>query len=115
MRDFSGLWGQAVAAGNAAANALVPVPMNVRCSSGQVYHVPDGVCGFAWINVRPGNSPFANWAKKQGLMRPAYGGGVQFWVGDFDQSMQRKEAFARAAANVLSEAGIKAYADSRMD
>jgi hypothetical protein len=123
MRDFSVLWNQAVEAGNAAAAALVPVPMTVvnadlsgrPLPGAQRYFVADGVCGFAWITVRPGNSPFANWAKKAGVMRPAYGGGVQHWVSAFDQSMQRKEAFAEAAANVLRTAGVKAYAGSRMD
>jgi hypothetical protein len=123
MKDFSGLWAQAMAAGMAAGNAAAPVPMVVAQADifgkplpdAKRYFVPDGVCGFAWVKVRPGNSPFANWGKKKGLLKSAYGGGVQYWVGEFGQSMQRKEAFASAMAKVLSDAGINAYADSRMD
>lgn len=73
-------------------------------------------CGFAWIKVRPANSPFANWLKKNGHVRGvAYHGGVDIWVHEFGQSMQRKEAFAHAFAEVIYNAGIKAYAQSRID
>lgn len=77
--------------------------------------VLDGVCGFAWVNV-PGNSGFGRWAKKTGLMRKAYAGGVQLWVSDYGQSMTRKEAFAYAYADSLRASGVEnVYAGSRMD
>lgn len=79
------------------------------------YYEPEGLCGFAWITIYPGNCPAANAAKKLGIARKAYGGGVQIWVSDFDQSMARKEAYAQAYAKVLQEAGLKAYAGSRLD
>lgn len=46
-----------------------------------------------------------------------YHGGTYIWVGGFGQSMQKKEAYARAFAAVVSEhvAGCSAYASSRMD
>ena len=50
-----------------------------------------------------------------GLASKAYPTGLHFWVGLFNQSMTRKEAYASAFAKVLNEAGIQAYADSRMD
>ena len=116
------LYNKAREAGLAAGSKTVPVPMNVAQvdpMSGAVLKVypqiDDGVCGFAWVNVKPGNSPFANWAKKAGLARKAYEGGVQFWVGDFSQSMARKEDYAYAFAKVLNDAGVKAYANSRID
>lgn len=78
--------------------------------------VTEGPCGFAWVTVNPANSSFAIWAKKNHGWKPAYGGGVQYWVGIFGQSMARKEAFARAFAAVLrDELGVRAYAGSRMD
>lgn len=81
-----------------------------------IYHVPQGVCGFAWVNIRPGNSSFARWCTKNSKGRPnSYEGGVNVWVHQFGQSMECKEAYARAFAAVLTEAGIKAYAGSRMD
>jgi hypothetical protein len=130
--EFQSLHDKAHAAGMAAGEAAVPAVMhlvereNPFDDSSRVvqrYVEPEGPCGFAWINIRPGNSPFAIWAKKQGrpgrpdweLARKSYYGGVDIWVSEFGQSMQRKEAYARAYAEVLREAGIKAHSMSRMD
>jgi len=77
--------------------------------------VQDGVCGFAWINVRPGTCSFARWASKQDLAHKSYYGGVDIWVPFFNQSMTRKEAYAAAYANVLRSHGIDARSMSRMD
>ena len=41
--------------------------------------------------------------------------GLSVWVSEGGQSMERKEAYARAYADVLRAAGIEAYAGSRMD
>lgn len=82
----------------------------------QQWVVPEGPCGFAWITIRPANCAFANWLRKNKLGRTAYGGGLQIWVGEFNQSMSRKEAYANAFARVIREAGIpNAWAGSRMD
>lgn len=117
--EFSALVARAAAAGRVAGNAIVPRHMVVYGGRpGEVpvrYDVPEGPCGFAWINVSPGNSPFANYLKKNGIAHKAYRGGVDIWVGDYGQSLDRKEAHANAYAEVLREAGIRAYADSRMD
>ena len=40
---------------------------------------------------------------------------VEIWVGEFNQSVTRKEAYAQAFAEVLREAGVTAYASSRKD
>jgi hypothetical protein len=81
------------------------------------YFVEGGVCGFAWVSIYPGNSPFANWLKKtERARKDSYAGGVSIWVSEYGQSMERKEAFASAFANSLRESGIeKAYSRSRMD
>jgi hypothetical protein len=106
---------KAFAAGRKAAVDCTPVPMGVT-DGRTTWVIADGPCGFAWINVKPAYSRVAKalvalgHAKKDG-----YYGGVTFWVGDYNQSMARKEAFARAFAAVLREAGINAYAASRMD
>ncbi len=113
--DFQKVMDDAVAAGKAAAAALVPVPM-VVVGGGQKYFVPDGVCGFAWVKVTPATQPFAKWLKKTGKVQgAAYGGGYDLWVSDYSQSMQLKEAYAYAFADVLKAAGVTAYAQSRMD
>ena len=70
----------------------------------------------AWINVKPGNSRFANFLKAQKIARPdKYEGGVIIWVSAGGQSYQLKKAYAAAYAGVLREHGINANSNSRMD
>lgn len=114
--DFSSLLAQAKAAGMAAGMAAAPVPMivsgGVPGQPQQSWFVSEGVCGFAWVKVA-GNTSFGRWAKAHGFSK--WSRGLAFWVGEFGQSMARKEAFARAFAQVLNAAGIEAFAESRMD
>ena len=127
-REFQILYNEAKMAGLKAGAAVEVVPMivaehtnplNDNSPVKKAYFVEGGVCGFAWVNVKPGNCPFANWLKKNNLGRTSdYYGGVMVWEsGDnyFGQSMTRKEAFCYAFAEVIRKAGIKAYASSRMD
>lgn len=123
-REFLALYEKAEATATAAGFNAKPTPMvvseranplNDASAVKQSWVVEGGVCGFAWIVVKPANSAFGNWLKKNGKAKPAYGGGLQIWVKAFGQSMERKEAYAYAFAKVLSEAGINAYSDSRMD
>jgi hypothetical protein len=101
------------AAGMKAVQQLEVQPMIVR-GGARSYYVADGVCGFAWVSVSPANSSFGRWAKEHGW-RKAYGGGIQLWVGLFNQSMQRKSAYADAYAESLRSHGIPARSGSRMD
>jgi hypothetical protein len=119
------LFDKAHAAGMAAGEAHQPTPMHViqranpfDDSSPVIKRYPPvmgGVCGFAWVNISPGNSSFANWLRKNDLGHKSYYGGWDFWISGFGQSMECKEAYARAFAKVLKEAGIQAYAQSRID
>lgn len=123
------LWNSADAAGQQAAQDLLGsgklVPMiveqhtNMMDDSSPVeksWFIPEGPCGFAWVVVKPGNSSFALWCKKHQRASPHYYGGMNVkWVHEYGQSVQLKEAYARAFAGVLVEAGIKAYAGSRLD
>lgn len=122
---YPAVWKQADTAGKAAADACVPVPMYVGTPthplghdidpSKPVYHVPDGVCGFAWVNWK-GNTGWGRWTAREGLTRKdTYYGGQTYWISGYGQSMERKEAYARAFAAVLNEHGIPATAMSRMD
>lgn len=122
--ELRSLFSKAEAAGKAAGAAAVPTPMVVGTAIGfsneidrskPTYFVPDGPCGFAWINIKPGNSAAARYAKEKYGARKDYYGGVSIWVHEYNQSMARKEAHAEAFAEVLREAGIKAYGRSRMD
>lgn len=79
--------------------------------------VDDGPCGFAWVNIYPGNCRLANQYKKLGLAKPAYGGGVQIWISEFGQSADRKYAYAQAYAAKLRELTSveRIYPGSRLD
>jgi len=105
------IYNEARIAGLKAVKDLVVTPMIV----GGYEPVLDGVCGFAWIVIKPANCAFANWARREGLGRTGYGGGLHIWVGDFDQSYEKKQAYAWAFAEVLRNAGYMAYSDGRLD
>lgn len=121
---FKTLFATAVIAGREAGEKAVPNPMVVYEAElddtpkegGKAWYVEDGVCGFAWVVVKPGNCPFANFLKKEGFGRYSqYDRGVVIWISDWNQSLTRKEAHAYAMAKVLRENGIEAYASSRID
>jgi hypothetical protein len=112
--NYEEIYRLAVEEGKKAALALTPIPMVVS-GYGQEYFVADGVCGFAWVNIRPGTSSFAKWLVKQGIARKSYYGGVDIWISDYGQSMQKKEAHAYAVADFLKAQGIIAQGMSRMD
>lgn len=122
-RDWRSVWDTAREAGNIAAEKCIPRPMTVVAhvnpldDSSEVdkyWNVPDGVCGFAWVWMK-GNSSFGMWAKKAGIARKSYPNGLSIWISEFGQSMEKKMAFAEAAAESLQSAGVKCYAQSRMD
>ena len=78
--------------------------------------VPDGPCGFAWVEIRPGNSSAANYAKKHNLGRYCdYYKAVLVSPDLMTQSITRKESWARAFASVLCAHGINAHVGSRLD
>lgn len=123
--EMRALYQRAHAAGHAAATGATPDPMVVyeadpltgrRTAGGREWYVSEGVCGFAWVNIKPGTSAFARWLKTSGIARAdAYYGGVSIWVGDYGQSHTRKTRYANAFARVLNDAGIRAYAGDRLD
>ena len=122
---FKMLFAKADQEGKIAAKAVIPAPMIVQEHENMLddnspvaesYFVSEGVCGFAWIHIYPGNSPAANYAKKHLGAGKSYRGGIDIWVSDYGQSMTRKEAYAHAYVSILHEGGIEnAYAISRMD
>ena len=85
--------------------------------SGQTYDVAEGMCGFAWVNISPARGKFVNYLKKLGKGHKSYHGGWDYWVSSLElgQSIERKEAYATAFANVLKEWGINAMMMSRLD
>ena len=125
---FKAIVNKAHEAGMAAGEACTPVPMVVEEHSNmaddnspvhRLWHVPDGVCGFAWIKLPKLTTDFARWAvahsEETGFRKSSHEPGASRWVHEFNQSMARKEAYARAYTDVLTEAMITAYAGSRID
>ena len=98
--DLDAAW----AAGHAAVAALQVIPMTV-IGRDCTYHVEGGVCGFARVEVRPRTSAWAKWLKGRGWYSSDYFKCVYVNIGDFGQSLQRKEAFARAFADHLTAKG----------
>ena len=120
------IYEKAHAAGMAAGNGCTPTPMVVGQPttplgndidySKETYYVADGVCGFAWINIKPARGKFVKYLKDNNIGRKdSYYGGYTIWVSGFGQSLDRKSAYARAFVKVLNDNGLKAYAMSRMD
>jgi hypothetical protein len=118
------IYSQANDKGNAAVQMTTVTPMVVQQRENPLdddsrlvrqYFVSDGVCGFASVNVKPANSKFAKFLVANGLGRKSFNGGVSMSIRDFNQSLQKKEAYAYAFASVLNDYGIKAYVESRID
>jgi hypothetical protein len=100
-------------AGLKAAEVARPTPMTV-VSWSKEYYVPDGVCGFAGVVVRPATSSFARWAKKNvPRVYNHYYGGLYIPSALLTQSMARNEAYSRAYAEVLRENGVEARMHSQ--
>jgi hypothetical protein len=114
-QNFQEVYDACDEAGRAAADATTPMPMTV-VGHGERYHVPAGVCGFAWIQF-PGNTAWGRWATKQGLASNGYPSGKCIRVFKYNQSMELKEAYARAFASKLNELvpNARAYSMSRID
>ena len=128
MSEFVTIYNEAKKAGLEAGNTVVPTPMQVVQHANplddnspivKAYEpVMDGCCGFAWINVKPGNSRFARWLKDMGLAKTdSYAGGVTIWIHEYNQNLTRKEKHAQAMAKVLREhfPELKIFSHSRMD
>ena len=111
--EFAPIFTEAHDAGMKAAEAHMPTPMQVVQRADPLNDnspivkryapVIGGVCGFGWINIYPGNCRAANAAKKLAKASKAYHGGVQIWVGQFNQSYELKTTYAAAYAAVLQE------------
>lgn len=78
-------------------------------------YILDGLCGFAWVTIKPARGAFVNYLKGRKVGSNGYYGGYEIWVREFGQSVDRKAAFAQAFADVLNKYGISAYAGSRLD
>jgi len=126
MKTPQEIYSEAHSAGLAAGHGCTPTPMVVGQPTTPLgndidyekdtYYVADGVCGFAWVNIKPARGKFVKFLKDNNIGRKdCYYGGYTVWVSEFGQSMHRKENYARAFTSVLRENGLTAYNMSRMD
>ena len=126
MNTSETIYAEAHAAGMTAGDGCTPTPMVVGQPTTPLgddidyekdtYYVEDGVCGFAWINIKPARGAFVKYLKENHIGRKdSYYGGYTIWVSGFGQSLTRKENYARAFTEVLRKNGLTAYNMSRMD
>lgn len=81
-----------------------------------------GYAGFAWVKITPARGKFVAFLKANNLGNRSYNGGfevrpdINYPAGSTAwQSMDLREAAAQAYAQVLKDAGITAYMQSRAD
>jgi len=135
------IYNKAMKAGQVAMAECMPIPMvveqhaNIFNDSSPVteqWHVSEGICGFAWVNIKAKSGPsrrFINELKLLNIVssnindsrdtvtikKDSYYGGFTFWVYDGGHSYDRKRAFAYAFTKVLKEYDIVAHVGSRLD
>ena len=125
------VWAEAVEAGSEAVEKLNVRPMVVverksclddKSEIVKSWYVEDGACGFAWVNIRPASKRGLRDCEMVGYLKKNNKGSYseydkcwQVWIYEYNQSMQKKEAYADAVAEVLREYGIDANSGSRMD
>lgn len=131
MKNEREIFSKAVAAASEAWNSCRPTPMIVGQARGLFGNeivpgteefIADGVCGFAWVRIKPAKGKFVKFLKDNGIgRRDDYAGGWYIQSSkclnftDYSQSMARKESACAAFANVLTDHGINAWMESRMD
>ena len=122
---------EASEAAEAAVKACRPTPIIVGSPSTplgndvdptqQTWFVEGGVCGFAWVVIRPARGTIVAELKKRKIGGAHYGGGYSFSSWQLapsirqDQSYERAVAAARGAVEVLKKYGVNAYVDARID
>ena len=119
------IYQEAHEAGIAAGYAKVPTPMIVGQPTNPLgddidfskptYFVKGGVCGFAWVTIKPARGAFVEYLKSINAGHKGYYGGYEVWVREFGQSYEQKIAYAGAFAQVCEQYGITAYAGGRLD
>jgi hypothetical protein len=82
----------------------------------RIWHVPGGVCGFAWVLFPDCRSPFVKWLLAQGHAGKRYGkSGATIWIYAHGQSYTRKKAHAEAMCDYFRRVKIKCSVGSELD
>lgn len=84
--------------------------------------VMDGLCGFAWINIKPARGEFVKFLKRNNIGHPGVYGGwtisaYNVGIPGSSQSMERKEAGCKAFVAVIKEyfPDMRIWVESRLD
>lgn len=86
-----------IAAGIASKVEPIGFVTGMRCPSDrELHYISSGICGFAWVDVKGARGLMRQAFIDAGFSESAYKGGLSFWVGAFDQSYDRKSAYADA-------------------
>ena len=113
------IYNEAHEAGIKAGMRSTPEPMTVRYTDrdGNIRRdtINEGVCGFAYVWIKPARGKFVKFLKDNRIGYSSYEGGYKVSVHEFNQSMERKLAYAKAFCEVLDSYKIKAYSQSRLD
>lgn len=85
-------------------------------------YVADGVCGFAWVRIKPARGEFVKFLKSRNIGdKGVYGGytisAYEIGIPGFSQSMERKEAGCKAFVDVIKKyfPNMSIWVESRMD
>lgn len=121
--DYASIYAEAHRAGILAGQSHNPTPMIVQQHANMAndnspvvksYYVAEGACGFAQAIIK-GNNGMVKWLRTNKLGYKNYYGGYAVPCHEFNQSIERKEKYCAAFANVLNKHGFDAYMTSRMD
>ena len=88
--------------------------IQLQDQDGRVFE-PFPICGFAWVRVKGLRGKKLQEFKKRGFDKCFHGGGQMLFVHGYDQSHDRKAAYASAYAKTLQECGFDAWSESRLD
>jgi len=106
-------------AGEIASHTCIPTPMIFNGSN----PIFEGYCGFAWITIFDARKGMARWLKKNNIGSKNYKSGWDVFAHPIPnkddtwdvQSIEPKEAYARAFEKILLDNGIQCQMESRYD
>lgn len=76
----------------------------------------EGLCGFAWVTIRPARGEFVKYLKSRGIGHKNYtGSGWTINTTTHDQSFERNEAWANSFCATLEEYDIHSTVTTRLD
>ena len=110
------IYNEAHLAGIGAVSQLTIEPMVVVDSrTKQQWVIEDGLCGFAWVIIKPAHCSFAKYLKENHGAHKHNEPGLMLWISGFNQSLAKKSAYAQAFAKSLNANGIDARYGERVD